>query len=99
MLEQQRYQLGLASLYEVGKSRIEAMGEAEEVIDIVRYYAAELQRNCGYARQLTQLSANEAVGSRLRPLNRGECALLRQISAINHETLPGDETAFVAEQE
>ncbi len=39
ILAAEKYDLGLAALYEVGKSRIEAIGEAEESVDMVEYYA------------------------------------------------------------
>src|SRR4029079_15023201 len=33
-----KYDLGMAALYEVGKSRLEAIGEAEEAVDLIRWY-------------------------------------------------------------
>ncbi|WP_163414082.1 aldehyde dehydrogenase family protein, partial [Escherichia coli] len=39
VLTENKYKLGLAALYEVGKTRVEALGEAEEVVDMVDYYS------------------------------------------------------------
>jgi 1-pyrroline-5-carboxylate dehydrogenase len=44
-IDKRKYDLGLASLYEVGKSRIEAIGEAEEAVDLVHWYCDEMERN------------------------------------------------------
>lgn len=66
-LAEQKYELGLAALYEIGKSRIEAVGEAEECLDIVEYYASELKANNGYARRMNELVPNETAKSVLRP--------------------------------
>ena len=48
-LERRKWDLAIAALLEVGKSRMEALGEAEEAIDMIRYYAAEArgQRRLG----------------------------------------------------
>jgi len=66
-LAARKYELGLAALYEIGKSRIEAVGEAEEAIDMVEYYAAQLQENQGYARPMRELVAHETTASVLKP--------------------------------
>jgi 1-pyrroline-5-carboxylate dehydrogenase len=67
ILAAEKYELGLAALYEVGKSRIEAIGEAEESVDMVEYYASELKRNDGYARPMKELVANETARSVMKP--------------------------------
>jgi 1-pyrroline-5-carboxylate dehydrogenase len=67
VLSEQKYELGLAALYEVGKSRLEAVGEAEEAVDMVEYYASELRANNGYARAMNELVANETARSVLKP--------------------------------
>lgn len=66
-LAEQKYELGLAALYEIGKSRIEAIGEAEECLDMVEYYASELKANNGYARPMNELVANETATSVMKP--------------------------------
>jgi len=66
-LTAQKYTLGLAALYEIGKSRIEAIGEAEEAIDMVAYYAEQLKENKGYARPMRELVAHETANSIMKP--------------------------------
>ena len=67
ILAEQKYELGLAALYEIGKSRIEAIGEAEEAVDMVDYYRSEIRANNDYARNMNELVANETARSVLRP--------------------------------
>lgn len=67
VLAEQKYELGLAALYEIGKSRMEAIGEAEECFDMVGFYASELKANNGYARPMNELVANETAKSVLKP--------------------------------
>jgi 1-pyrroline-5-carboxylate dehydrogenase len=66
-IAEQRHQLAMASLYEVGKSRIEAIGEAEEAVDIPNYYASELEKQNGYNVVLNQARAGESTRSVLVP--------------------------------
>lgn len=66
-LEEEKFQLAVACLIEVGKSRLEAMGEAEEAIDLVRYYASQMEENDGFVRPLQRAFDNEETSDRLRP--------------------------------
>lgn len=68
LLEQRKYDFALAALQEVGKSRVEALGEADEVIDMVRYYCSEIERHQGYTTALNRVFPNEETQSVLRPL-------------------------------
>jgi len=67
-LKARKYDLAVACLLEVGKSRMEAMGEAEEAIDLVRYYADEMEANEGYSRPLKRAFRQEATSDLLRPI-------------------------------
>ncbi len=67
VLAERKYELGLAALYEVGKSRLEAIGEAEEAVDMLDYYPGELRDNNGYRLPMNELVANETAVSVLRP--------------------------------
>lgn len=67
VLAEDKYQLGLAALYEIGKSRMEAIGEAEEAVDMLDYYPSELRTNLGYRKPMNELVANETATSVLRP--------------------------------
>lgn len=54
-------------LYEVGKTRLEAMAEVEESADLLRYYAERLEANGGYRRPLARMSPAETTESVLLP--------------------------------
>lgn len=62
-----KYDLGLAALYEVGKSRIESIGEAEECVDMIDYYASELKANNGFVRPMNELVEGETATSYMKP--------------------------------
>ncbi|WP_371826904.1 aldehyde dehydrogenase family protein [Microvirga sp. VF16] len=66
-LAEDKYRLGLAALYEVAKSRLEAIGEAEEAVDFLDYYPSELRSNNGFVREMNQLVEHETATSVLRP--------------------------------
>lgn len=66
-LERRKWDLAIAALIEVGKSRLEALGEAEEAIDMIRYYADELAAGA-WSRPLERAFATEETLDRLRPL-------------------------------
>ncbi len=66
-IERRKYELGIACLLEVGKSRAEAMGEVEETIDLLRYYAGEMERNGGYSMEMARAFPREATRVVLRP--------------------------------
>jgi 1-pyrroline-5-carboxylate dehydrogenase len=54
--------------FEVGKNRIEALGEVEESADLIRYYAQTMEDNAGYDHEMGNLG-DSAVHTRsvLRP--------------------------------
>jgi 1-pyrroline-5-carboxylate dehydrogenase len=66
-LERHKWELGVATLLEVGKSRMEAMGEVEEAIDLVRYYCAQIREHEGFRAPLARAFASEATEVVLRP--------------------------------
>ena len=71
-LDRRKYDLGMAALYEVGKSRLEAIGEAEEAVDLIDWYCDEMERNKGFARPMNRAARKEEThvppeaGRRLR---------------------------------
>ena len=67
-LDEVKFDLAIASLLEVGKSRTEALGEAEEAIDLVRYYCGEMERHKGYAQDLRRVFPQEETTCVLRSL-------------------------------
>ena len=66
-IESQKYEIACACLFEVGKSRMEAVGEVEEAIDLIRYYCDEMAANGGYDRPMRRAFAQEATRCVLRP--------------------------------
>jgi len=56
---------GLASA-ETGKTRVESLAEMAEAVDLIEYYASEIERNKGYIQKL-QPGADEARIDILRP--------------------------------
>ncbi len=56
---QNKFKLAAILSYENGKSRYESVGEVDEAIDFMRYYANELEMNKGYVRK-TFMSASSA---------------------------------------
>ena len=66
-LSARKYDLGIASILEVGKSRMEGVGEAEEAVDLINYYCDEMERNKGYTVAMKGATAAEETCSVLRP--------------------------------
>ncbi|HSL68438.1 MAG TPA: aldehyde dehydrogenase family protein, partial [Actinomycetota bacterium] len=52
---------------EVGKSRLEALGDVEETADLIRYYCKQMEDNQGFAFQMGSLSDKESNRSVMRP--------------------------------
>ena len=52
LLEEHVYRIGAALALEVGKNRMEGLGEAQETADFFSFYAAEFERQHGYQQQL-----------------------------------------------
>lgn len=68
VLRRRKYDIAIACLVEIGKSRIEALGEADEVIDMVEYYCGEYERHDGYMQPLRREFPTEETSTRLRPI-------------------------------
>lgn len=67
VMQEQVFDLAALITFEVGKNRLEALGDAQETIDFLRYYAEQMTENNGFVRQLSSLSDNEHNVSVLRP--------------------------------
>jgi 1-pyrroline-5-carboxylate dehydrogenase len=52
---------------EVGKNRLEALGDVEETADLIRYYGDEFEKADGFVKPLGSLSPAERTRSILRP--------------------------------
>jgi 1-pyrroline-5-carboxylate dehydrogenase len=67
-IDKRKYDLALGALYEVGKSRIEAIGEAEEAVDLVHWYCDEMERNRGFSQEMRRAVPNEETICLLKPI-------------------------------
>lgn len=77
-LEQDKYELAAALLLEVGKSRIESLGEAEEAVDLVRHYCAEMERHDGFVQPMARAFEREETFNLYRP-----CGVFGVIAPFN----------------
>ncbi len=62
-----RSELAALMSIEVGKNRLEAMGDAEEGADLLRYYCDQIEEARGFERPLARLLPGEDTRSVLRP--------------------------------
>jgi 1-pyrroline-5-carboxylate dehydrogenase len=62
-----RYELAAIMSVEVGKTRLEALGDAEEAADLIDYYADQVESANGFVQPLGQLSSDEQTQDILRP--------------------------------
>ena len=67
-LQRRKHDIAIAALFEVGKSRMEAAGEAEEALDLVEYYALQMEENVGFRKPLNQVLKGETTESVMLPL-------------------------------
>ena len=69
-ISENSFELSAIMVLEVGKSRLEALGEVEETADLLRYYADAMEKNHGYINELGKLNPddpNEHNTSVLKP--------------------------------
>ncbi len=52
---------------EVGKNRLEALGDVEETADLLRYYSDQMERHSGFVEPMGSLSESEHTRSTLKP--------------------------------
>jgi len=52
LINERKFEIAAAITYEVGKIRLEALAEAWEAIDAIRYYAKIMEENDGYTRRM-----------------------------------------------
>lgn len=66
-ISSRRTELAAVMSIEVGKNRLEALGDAEESADLLRYYCAQIEEAEGFERPLGRLLPGEETRSVLRP--------------------------------
>ena len=67
VLEDRKWEVSVTCLVEVGKSRLEAVGEVEEAIDLIRHYCDEMERTDGFREDRPGASSAERCSVVLRP--------------------------------
>jgi 1-pyrroline-5-carboxylate dehydrogenase len=67
LIRARRYELAAWMIFEMGKSRIEALGEIEETADLIRYYNQQMRANNGYVHAMDRLVPTDDNVSVLRP--------------------------------
>lgn len=63
----EKFTLAAIMSFENGKNRLEAMGDVDEAIDFLRFYAEQLEANEGYGRETKSANPNEKTRSVLKP--------------------------------
>lgn len=66
-LAERRFDFAATISIENGKNRLEAMGEVDEAIDVIRYYCNEIESSDGYEVTMAQAYSNESSKSVLKP--------------------------------
>ena len=59
--------LSAMMIMEMGKNRVEAMGDVQESADLLRYYAYQMRENKGFVRQMNSFGDNDTNTSILKP--------------------------------
>ncbi|MDE2491901.1 MAG: aldehyde dehydrogenase family protein [Elusimicrobia bacterium] len=68
-----KFEIAAVVALEVGKSRLEAMGDTEEAADLIDYYCKQVEAADGYVKPLGKLMPNENTRSVLRPYGVFAC--------------------------
>ncbi len=66
-ISEQRYELAALMTLEAGKTRFEALADAEESADLIRYYCQQMEDADGFDRPMGRLADNERTRDLLRP--------------------------------
>ena len=67
LVRKRRFELSALLILEMGKNRLEALGEVEELADLIDYYNQQMEANQGYVRPMASLGPNDRNTSVLRP--------------------------------
>ena len=67
LISERQFDYAALMSFEVGKNRLEALGDVEETADLLRYYSDEMEQNNGFVRPMGSLSDTEHTRSVLRP--------------------------------
>src|SRR6267378_1303916 len=67
VIEKRRFDIAALLSMEVGKNRLEAMGDGQETADLMNYYCDQMERHQGYEEPMDRLSDKEDNRDVLRP--------------------------------
>jgi 1-pyrroline-5-carboxylate dehydrogenase len=73
LIRERKYELAALMTLEVGKSRLEAMGDAEESADLIDYYCQQVVDADGFVRPMARLTPVERNTDVLRPYGVFAC--------------------------
>ncbi len=67
LISERQFDYGALMTFEVGKNRLEALGDVEETADLLRYYSDEMEKADGFVKPMGSLSPSEHTRSVLKP--------------------------------
>jgi 1-pyrroline-5-carboxylate dehydrogenase len=67
LISERQFDYAALMALEVGKNRLEALGDVEETADLLRYYSETMERNHGFSQPMGSLSPAEHTRSILKP--------------------------------
>lgn len=67
LISERLFDIGAVMALEVGKNRLEALGDVEETADLIRYYCDQMEENDGFTVQMKSESPRHHNRSVLRP--------------------------------
>jgi 1-pyrroline-5-carboxylate dehydrogenase len=67
LIRKRRYELSAWLIHEMGKNRVEALGEVEETADLLSYYNQQMRDSGGYVKEMSKLVPTDRNTSVLRP--------------------------------
>jgi 1-pyrroline-5-carboxylate dehydrogenase len=73
LIRERKYELAALMSLEVGKSRLEAMGDTEESADLIDYYCGQIEEADGFVRPMGRLTTIERNTDVLRPYGVFTC--------------------------
>jgi 1-pyrroline-5-carboxylate dehydrogenase len=73
IIRERKYELAALMSLEVGKSRLEAMGDAEESADLIDYYCQQMEDADGFVRAMARITPVERNTDVLRPYGVFAC--------------------------
>ena len=73
IIRERKFLLAAIMSYEVGKNRLESMGDAEESADLIDYYCQQVEDHQGFTREMAKMTPIERNTEVLRPFGVFVC--------------------------